>query len=151
MIVLLDSGPLGLVTNPRPSSEGVACATWLQGLLRADVPVRVPEIVDYEVRRELIRAGKRRGLQRLDSLGVEIGYIPLTTAGMRRAAELWAGVRQRGRPTAADAAIDADVILAAQAWTLLTEDDSVVVATINVRHLALLVDARHWRDISPDA
>ncbi len=27
---MLDSGPLGLITNPKLSPESVACAQWLQ-------------------------------------------------------------------------------------------------------------------------
>ena len=67
---------------------------------------------------------------------------------MRRAAELWAAARKRGRPTADPAALDADVILAAQAQ-LLAEltGDVVVVATDNARHLGQFVDARRWQEI----
>ena len=149
-IVLLDAGPLGLVTNPRPSAERTACNEWLQGLLLADVRALVPEIADYEIRRELLRSGKPRGVQRLEALAAMIGYLPLTTAVMRRAAEFWADARQRGRPTASDAALDADMILCAQAVLAGGESDTIVVATTNVGHLSLFVDARHWRNIGPD-
>jgi len=62
---------------------------------------------------------------------------------MRRAAELWAQARNRGTPTAPPEALDADVILAAQA-----ERAGAIVATENVGHLARYVTARHWRDIT---
>ena len=61
MIVLLDSGPLGLVTNPRATPENQRCKQWLVALLASGVRVLVPEIADYEIRRELLRAGKRQG------------------------------------------------------------------------------------------
>ena len=64
---------------------------------------------------------------------------------MRRAAEFWAQARQQGRPTAGDKAIDADVILAAQAVTM--REDDVVIATTNVGHLAQFVRAALWTDI----
>lgn len=67
-IILLDAGPLGLATNPRASTENQECNLWLQTQLRQGVRVFVPEIADYEVRRELLRAGKSRGLARLDAL-----------------------------------------------------------------------------------
>lgn len=146
--VLLDAGPLGLVTHPRVEQNREA-ALWLRGLLSAGVPVLVPEISDYEVRRELLRAGKTRGLSRLDQLAEDLGYLPLTTEALRLAASFWADARKQGQPTASDESLDADVILAAQA-AILNEgtDDGVVVATTNPRHLSRFVDARLWQDIA---
>lgn len=46
------------------------------------------QIADYEVRRELLRANKARGLERLDLLKQTLEYLPLSTA-MLRAAQLW--------------------------------------------------------------
>lgn len=149
-IVLLDAGPLGLVSNPRESAETRECNVWLRSLLGRNVSALVPEIADYEVRRELIRAGRLRGIARLDVVKAEIGYLPITTDVMLTAADFWAIARNRGRPTAADDDLDCDMILAAQSALLQMRGDNVVVATTNVRHLALFVDARHWRDINPD-
>lgn len=95
-VVLLDAGPLGMVTHPRKNPE---IKTWLQQLLRRGVVVMVPEIADYEVRRELLRAGKRKGVARLDALKTAIGYVPLTTETMLKAAEFWAQARRQGQPT----------------------------------------------------
>lgn len=106
----------------------------------------VPEIADYEVRRELIRAHRTAGVARLDALIARIGYLAITTSAMRQAATFWAEARQRGQPTAADAALDGDVILAAQAATLDRRD--VIVATTNTRHLSRFVDAALWSDIA---
>jgi hypothetical protein len=55
--------------------------------------VIVPEIADYEVRRELLRAKKERGLARLDALASRLKYLPITTAAMRQAAVFWAEAR----------------------------------------------------------
>lgn len=82
-VVLLDSGPLGLVTNPRLSTQSVACARWLQQLVVHGWRVIVSEIADYEVRRELLRAGKSEGLKRLDALSKQLEYLPLSTDAMR--------------------------------------------------------------------
>jgi hypothetical protein len=98
-IILLDAGPLGLVTNPRATTENQECNLWLQAQLRQDVRVLVPEIADYEVRRELLRAGKSRGLARLDALSRSIGYVSLTTSVMRQSAVFWAQARNMGQPT----------------------------------------------------
>lgn len=144
--VLLDAGPLGLVTNPRRSRQSIACAQWLQALVRHGSRVIVPEIADYELRRELLRANKTRGLARLDALAGLLEYLPLTTAAMRQAAIFWAQARQQGRPTADDKALDGDVILAAQAITLGVAD--VVIATTNVGHLSRFAPAALWPDIT---
>ena len=58
LVVALDAGPLGLVTNPKRSPESLACAQWLQALVAAGARVVLPEIADYEIRRELLR-GRR--------------------------------------------------------------------------------------------
>ncbi|MFN7947780.1 MAG: hypothetical protein U0Z53_20695 [Blastocatellia bacterium] len=53
-IIILDSTPLGLVSNPRSSPEGDACNQWMQAQLPDGVLVAISEIADYEVRRELL-------------------------------------------------------------------------------------------------
>ena len=147
-VVLLDTGPLGLVTNPRRSPQSVACAQWLQALVAHSIRVIVPEIADYEVRRELLRAKKERGLARLAALASRLEYLPLTTAAMRQAAVFWAQARQQGQPTADEKALDGDVILAAQALTLGVVD--VVIATTNVGHLSRFAPAALWPDITAE-
>ena len=143
--VLLNAGPLDLVSNPKPSLLNLACSAWLQRLLESGVQVIVPEIADYEVRRELLRANKQPGLTLLDTLAETLDYLPLTTAVMRQAARLWASARQSGQPTAGDNTIDGDVILAAQAQSLDVLD--FVIATTNVGHLSRFVPAQLWTEI----
>ena len=146
--ILLDSGPLGLITNPRASKEAAACGRWLVNAITGGATVMVPAIADYEVRCELIRARRTAGIGRLDAFIERVGLLPITTSAMRRAAAFWAEARQQGRPTAADAALDGDVILAAQAselgtarWVVLvgnkispgnpvTKEDGTVVRTL---------------------
>lgn len=112
--VVLGSGPLGLLTNPNNNPVPVAIRQWLVDLLTAGRRVILPEIADYEIRREYIRANLSRSLGVLDSLANQIEYLPLSTAMVRRAAELWAQARNTGQPTAPDHALDGDVILTAQ-------------------------------------
>lgn len=142
---MLDSGPLGIVTNPKAASplsqEG---KVWLQSLPLKGYIVMLPEIADYEVRRELIRVGKTAGIRRLDQLKSQIPYCPLTTEVMLLAAQLWADARNRGKPTADRNALDGDVILAAQAIGEVNAGNEVVIATTNVGHLSQFVDAREW-------
>ena len=146
MLLILDSGPLGLLSNPVHAARGQEAREWAEARLTAGHRFVVPEIADYEVRRELLRANKQLGLERLNELAVGFGYLPLTTAMMRDAASLWADARNAGLPTAHDAALDGDVILAAQARNAPTAE-IVVVATTNASHLRRYVDAREWSDI----
>jgi predicted nucleic acid-binding protein len=145
--VLLDAGPLGLVTGPRRLAEANECRNWLETLLIAGLEVRIPDIADYEVRRELLRARRVRGVQHIDALRERIGYLAITTETLFLAAEFWSQLRQQGKPTAANAALDGDVILTAQAALLLGSGHSVVIDTTNVGHLSRLVPADFWQNI----
>lgn len=147
-LIVLDAGPLGLLTNPRRSPEVLACDLWLRDILDGGARVIVPEIADYEIRRELLRAGKTSGLRRLARLVATLVYVPISTEAMHLAAQLWAQLRQQGQPTADPHALDADVILAAQARLVAGPSDTLIVATTNVGHLSRLVTARHWQDIA---
>ena len=144
--IVLDSGPLGLVTNPRLTEQSTACLRWVQQSLAAGVRIIVPEIVDYEIRRELLRVERHAGLARLDVLVRQVDYLPITTSAMRLAAQLWARTRRQGRPTADSRALDGDVILAAQVLT--SEFPQAVVATANIRHIALFVPAAPWTTLT---
>jgi predicted nucleic acid-binding protein len=141
--VFLDSGPLGMISHPRPDQEIVA---WATQLMAAGNELLIPEIADYEVRRELLRARKIRGIRRLDDLRAVFGFVPLNSDALLRAAEFWAEARRRGRPTASDESLDADVILAGQAATFDAED--VIVATSNPKHLSHFVATDHWQNIT---
>lgn len=109
--------------------------------------MKLPEIADYEVRRELLRADKINGLKRLDALKNFIDYVPLTTQTMLKAAEFWATVRKQGKPTADNKALDGDVILAAQAVLLTNMGHEVTIATTNVSHISRLATAKEWKNI----
>jgi predicted nucleic acid-binding protein len=146
-IVLLDSTPVGLITNPKATPLAVECQQWLQSLLDRGYHVILPEIIDYEVRRELLRVNKIKSIRRLDDLKSALIYLPITTEVMLKAAQMWAQVRQQGKPTADGKALDGDVILAAQAILISSEEYPVIVATSNPKHLSLFVDARDWQDI----
>ena len=109
----------------------------------------VPEVADYELRRVCLHREFRESIVRLDNLKRTIVYLPITTEVMNKAAEFWADARRRGKPTAPDAALECDAILAAQ--TVLQADTKndveTLVATDNVRHLELFVKAKRWREI----
>ncbi|HMA33384.1 MAG TPA: nuclease [Chloroflexia bacterium] len=140
---------MGLASNPRGNAKAQQCNAWVEALLAGGDSVVIPEIADYEIRRELIRARKTSSLQYLDELIRICRYAPLNTEILRRAAELWAQARQQGQQTADDRELDADMILAAQAEFLATPNAEVIVATLNRRHLSRFVNAQFWYDIQP--
>ena len=146
-LILLDSGPLGMVTNPKAKGLPLACQQWLKTLLQRGERFAIPEIADYEVRRELILANLVKSIYRLDHLIQTLEYIPIQTDTMLLAANLWAEVRKIGKLTADPKALDGDVILAAQAKMLANERTAVIIATTNVGHLSRFTTASNWQDI----
>lgn len=150
MIILLDSSPLGILSNPNSTTSTLECRYWSERLVAKGHRLIIPEITDYEVRRELLRANKLAGIRRLDRLKNRLEYLPLTTATMLKAAEFWAEARQIGKPTASPESLDGDVILAAQASLIAQSgnDRTVVVATTNVGHLERFINAKYWQMIA---
>ncbi|MEH2460898.1 type II toxin-antitoxin system VapC family toxin [Nostoc sp.] len=130
--VLLDTYPLSQVTHPKVNPK---VQQWLRSLGKIETVTRVPEIADYELRRELLRQGKQKSIDRLNKLS-QICLIPLTPETMQKAAELWAWVRNQGKPTASNESLDGDVILAAQAIIQLKSFDEVIVITTNLKHIS---------------
>ena len=137
--LLLDSGPLGMIAHPKANND---INHWFQVMLSRGVEFCIPEICDYELRRELLHRRLIKSVQRLDELKNYATYLPISTAAMLMAATFWAASRKQGRLAADPKELNGDVILAAQA----VEADGIVV-TDNVGHLNLFVDAKRWTDI----
>jgi len=97
--ILLDSSPLGLITSPSQTTLIAEIRLWVTNSLIAGHRIYVPEVIDYEIRRELLRARKTAGLAKLDLLKTSLRYLPITTDTMLLAADLWAQARQRGHST----------------------------------------------------
>ena len=147
--ILLDSSPLGILSNPSESSEGIAITKWSRELLAAGHRLYLPEIIDYELRRELLRAGKMKSVAKLNGLRAALRFLPVTTAVMLHAAELWAIARKNGFSTGDPKKLDIDVILSAQALSLSVPATDLIVATANVRHISQFVAADEWSNIHP--
>ncbi len=147
--IFLDSGPLGLLTNPHPTRDVLDCSNWLHNLLVAGYKVVIPEIVDYELRRELLLGNKERALRHLQALHSSLDFLPVDSLVLQKAAELWAKTRKRGLALADPKALDIDVILAAQVLGVADAGHDVTVATTNVKHLSILVKAEEWQMITP--
>ena len=142
--VILDSGPLGQISHADPSRHAEIKA-WFDLLVIRDHPVFIPAIVDFEVRRGLILAERTRSLARLDALQGRATLLPITNDDLRLAAGLWATSRRRGQSVGDPKELNADVILAAQAISMI----DAVIATENVGHLGLFTEARPWATIKP--
>lgn len=144
--ILLDSSPLGALSHPTPD---VGIVQWAAACSAAGHKFYVPEVIDYEVRRELLRANKQAGISNLDTLKAVFRFLPITSPTMLLAADLWAKSRQGGQPTGDPKKLDIDVILAAQALTLGIPTGDLIVATSNAAHLSRFVPADLWSKISP--
>ena len=131
-IVVLDSYPLSLISNPIIKQEPINCKSRIRNLVGNGILVVVPEIIDYELRRTLIHGKKIAGIENLNKLGsMGIIYNPITTKVMRKASELWAWARSTNQSTAHENKIDIDVILAAQAIILAEEmNETTIIATL---------------------
>src|SRR5206468_3145536 len=109
-----DSAPLSEICDPVSSPRVVAVSLWATTQLAAGNRICVPEVIDYELRRELVRSGKKTSIHELDALKNRITYIPINTQAMILAADLWAQSRNLGTPTGDPKRLDIDVILSAQ-------------------------------------
>lgn len=143
LLIALDSGPLGQLAHPDPDRYP-ELQRWFDRHIAIDTVFLIPEIADFEVRRNLILEQHERSLLCLEKLANRVSYVPLNTDAMRLAARYWAQARRTGRSVGDPKELNADVILAAQA-TLA----KAIVATDNVSHLAQFVEARPWATIKP--
>ena len=151
-LILLDSGPLGLIVRAPGRPHVARCLTWLRAILATGAVVVIPDIAHYELRRELLRIRAVGSLRRLDyaldpSSGLD--HRVVTTDAIIKAAEFWAFLRQSGIPTASPDALDADAILAGQAALAGLPGDTVTIATTNLLHLSRFpgIDAQIWDQI----
>lgn len=151
-LILLDSGPLGLILRAPTRPPVVRCNAWLNIVSASGASIVIPEIAHYEVRRELIRIRAVGSLRRLAyALDPTSGFkhLPLSTDAIIKAAEFWALLRQSGIPTASPDALDADALLAGQAALVGGPGDTVTIATTNLGHLSRFpgIDAQVWDQI----
>lgn len=156
MIVFLDTGVLGLISNPDLTKpEAQECKKWFVSLLARSCGFATSPICKYEVKRELELASlnrptKKYGLNELDELIEALTFdLPVTWEVCDLASRLWAETRRANQKTASDESLDADMIICAHILILEEKYPSrrVVAATTNVRHLELFCEASEWRKI----
>lgn len=144
-IVVLDSSPVGRIVHPSKFRDITA---WFRDVVVSGRRVVLPEIIDYEVRRGLLRIPSTRQLQNLDSIKQGVYYDPLTTEVMMDAADVWAEARNMDRPFTSDDRLDGDAIFVAQARGL-GDRRSVTAITENEKHLTPFLTVSRWQDFAP--
>ena len=116
MIVFLDSGVIGLLSNPNKRDQVLACEDWLYSLLAKGVYIVSSDICDYEVRRnlvlELMRFEKRsQPLAALDELHEFVEFLSVTPQVLIGASDIWAKSRLQGQAMSNGMSIDVDAII----------------------------------------
>jgi predicted nucleic acid-binding protein len=149
--VILDAGPLWLLTLANGKAPADLCRAWLASLTADGCEIVIPEVADYEVRRMHRHRGATAGIRRLDGLKSAHRFEPITSTIMLRAADVWAQMRTMGRPTSKDRALDADSILVATALELGLPPEAATIATTDgdIERFPG-VTGRPWTTIVPD-
>ncbi|MBC8142537.1 MAG: nucleic acid-binding protein [Armatimonadetes bacterium] len=161
--VFMDTNVLGMLTQkPGVRADSDACQAWGAAVNAQGVYVFVPEVADYELRREFLLTGNADAVTRLDAYTQREPnrYLPITTSAMREAARLRADLRKRGIPTAAKEALDGDALIAAQVFRWCEREQIpasfIAVATTNVSDLSrftgksgVALQAATWQNIVP--
>lgn len=130
---------------PNPRGTG-AFPDWYRSLTATDVVVVVPEVADYEVRRELILARLELSLARLAAVRAAARFEPITSEIMLAAARIWAEAKSHRAAHGGEGATG---------WrrhpprhrSNARKGRAVMIATTNVRYLAQFADARLWSEI----
>lgn len=146
----MDSGPLNEIIKPQPSTDVIR---WLRFIDKNRIAVRVPEIIDYELRREIVLqylVGKNdssKSINRLNKYRKTERFIPINpSVTLTDACEIWAELRYIGQGTSDVKNIDVDVILAAQALSMKKDFDEVIIVTGNLSDICRFcyLDIKVW-------
>lgn len=157
MIVVLDTNILGVLATPNDSEslerEGESrevyyCTEWLYRLLSKGAQVVIPNICDYEIRRELIRISSS-SVEELNNLRESLDCYEVTFDVLEEAAEIWAESRKISQPNTQKENIDVDCIVAACCRVLERENSGrvVILATKNIKDFQRTTNCALWQDI----
>jgi len=138
-VAVIDSGLLGEIIKRHPSAD---VTRWIEFMVENEIVLRIPEIIDYEIRRELIlqdlkgNSEARKSLSKLNRYRQTNRLIPLEPSiTFTDACELWANLRFNSQPTADIKNIDVDVILVTQALSIKKDFDEIIIVTGNLSDL----------------
>lgn len=143
MNLVIDTNILSKLCYPKPDANKPVIEKFKEISLSGNYKIFIPEICVYELKRGLLlnkykaKEPGEKALNRLENLITNIEIVKLESADLNIAAQLWADSRAKGLSTAGDEALDADVILAAQAIKM-----NAAVVTENVKHLARYTSAK---------
>lgn len=153
MIILIDTGIVGLLTQPNSTNESTQILDWMYNSLAKSVRVLASDICDYEIRRGLIKArldGRcSDGIEKLDQLREVIEFLPITNRALAHACVYWADAAKKSQLNAPKHDINFDLILCGT-WKVLTEDypgQDIVIATKNLRDFLRFANADLWQNI----
>lgn len=124
--VVLDSLPLAELCRKKIKDE---VGNLLLFLRNQKISLRVAEITEYELRRELLRSQRYRSDNRLNKFYLTNRIIPIDRLALIKASEIWAELRNLGIPTASNERIDIDTIMIAQSLTLKKDFQEVIILT----------------------
>ena len=82
MNIALDSGPVGLLTTSIVSKDSIECERWMEEMSAGGHLIFLPEIVVYEIRRELLRINSKKGLLRLQTLNQNALFLAVNSPAM---------------------------------------------------------------------
>ena len=136
-LIILDSAPLGHICNSRNRNDYKKLKDFVKSL---SFSICVPEIIDYELRRNLELEGLRKSVNLLSQFQRRDQILRLESQDLIEAAELWAWCRRRGKPTTENRGLDIDVILVAQSLSQLSRFDKVVILTVDIGDLSVFSD-----------
>lgn len=131
-VVILDSKPLGDICNPITYKQ---IKPLIEFLKEQKIALRVAEITDYELRRELTLQNLQKGINNLNKFRQKQQIIPIDSESLIIATDLWAEIRKTEQPTADRKNIDCDVIMVAQALKLRQQFQQIIILTIDVNDL----------------
>lgn len=152
MIILIDSGILGILSNPNESELNVKCENWLyEKFLRGTI--LTSQVCKYEVKRSLLLNQKRNlqlaGINKLTELENLIDFISITEEDIEIACKLWVKSIIQGIQVAPEKDINFDIMICTQ-WERLKKENpgrEIIIATDNLRHLTRFAQAQSWQNL----
>ncbi|MEB3309761.1 MAG: hypothetical protein VKJ02_05970 [Snowella sp.] len=154
MIILIDSGVLGILSNPNESAINIKCEEWLYNKIVKGCTILSSQICKYEVKKSLLLVQEKTsftvsGTQKLTELENLIDFIDVKASDIEIACQLWVQSIVKGIQVAPSMDINFDIIICAQFRRLELENPGreVVIATTNLRHLQRFAKADLWENL----